>query len=166
MQISYVVRDMDAAIDHWTKVMGVGPFFVLDHVGFDEIVYRGKPSPVDMGVAIAYWGDIQIELVQPHNDAPSIFRDFLAARGEGQQHVCVTTDNLARDLAELAATGIQPLQQGRASNGTLFAYVETDAYPGTMMEIVEISPRLEKGFAVMRRAAEEWNGKQAIAHRS
>lgn len=166
MQISYVVRDLDAAIAHWTSAMGVGPFFVLDHVAFDENFYRGTPSPVDMGVAIAYSGDIQIELVSPHNDAPSIFRDFLEARGEGQQHVCVTTDDLARDLKALAADGIQPVQQGRASNGTLFAYVDSDLYAGTMLELVELSPRLEKGFAAMRRAAQDWDGLQAIAHRS
>ena len=166
MQVSYVVRDLDAAIRHWTAVMGVGPFFVLDHVGFDEIFYQGQPAAIDMAVAIAYSGGLQIELVQQHNAAPSIFRDFLARHGEGQQHVGVATDDLARDLEKLSARGVKPVQWGRASNGTLFAYVETDLYPGTMVEMVQLSPKLEKAFAAMRQAAETWDGVTAVAHRS
>ena len=32
MQTAYVVRDLDAAMAHWTGVLGVGPFFVTDAV--------------------------------------------------------------------------------------------------------------------------------------
>ena len=165
MQVSYLVRDLDDAINHWAAKMNVGPFFVLDHVSYDEFYYRDHPSDVDMAVAIAYSGNIQIELVRQHNEAPSIFQDFLKAHGEGMVHLGATTDDLAQDLAALEQKGIKPVQHGRASNGTLFAYVETDFHPGALMELVELSPSLEKGFAVMRQAAQDWDGKTAIAHR-
>ncbi len=166
MQISYLVRDVDAAMDHWAKVMGVGPFFVLDHVEYEDFFYRDQVSDVDMAVAIAYAGDMQIELVQQHNEAPSIFQDFLTTSGEGMMHLGATTDNLEQDIEKLAAIDIKPVQWGKASNGTLFAYVATDFHPGAMIELVEISPRLEKGFQAMKRAAEKWDGKTVIAHRS
>ena len=81
MQFSYVVRDLDAAIEHWAGNLQVGPFFVAPHVPYTRCLYRGTPTDLDMSVAIAYTGDTQIELVQQHNDAPSIFRDFLSRRG-------------------------------------------------------------------------------------
>jgi hypothetical protein len=36
-----------------------------------------------MGVALGYSGPIQIELIVQHNDAPSLYRDFLAERPQG-----------------------------------------------------------------------------------
>lgn len=114
---------------------------------------------------MAYNGDLQIELVQQHNDAPSLFRDFLERHGEGLIHLGGTTDDLARELALLREKGVEPLQQGLASDGTRFAYLSTDFHPGAMMELVETNPRLERAFEAMRRAAREWDGEAAIAFR-
>lgn len=33
-QNGYVVRDMDAALRHWTEVLGVGPFYYIEQVEF------------------------------------------------------------------------------------------------------------------------------------
>ena len=49
------------------------------------------PCTVDFSVAIGYWGDTQIELIQQHNDAPSIYREFLQKGYRGMQHMCVVT---------------------------------------------------------------------------
>ena len=34
MQVAWVVRDLEAAIDHWTRIINVGPFFLFEHVPF------------------------------------------------------------------------------------------------------------------------------------
>ena len=157
VQFSYVVDDLDAAIDHWARVMEVGPFFVLEHVPYKRCLYLGAATPLDMSVALAYSGDVQIELVVQHNDAPSIFRNFLAARGPGLQHVGACSEDLDRDLAVLAARGVQPVQEGEADNGTRFAYVDTDLVPGTMLELFELPDNIKSAFEYMRRAAAEWD---------
>ena len=36
MQNAFVVPDLEGAIEHWTKVMAVGPFFVFEHIAFEE----------------------------------------------------------------------------------------------------------------------------------
>jgi hypothetical protein len=47
--------------------------------------HEGKASRVDMSLAIAYSGDLQIELIEQHNDAPSLDHD-VAPGSRGSQH--------------------------------------------------------------------------------
>jgi len=90
MQNAFVVTDLDAALDHWTRVMGVGPFFVFERVEFAEIWYRGQSAlDIDLSVAIGYWGDLQIELIRQRNDVPSIYTDFPGRQAGGRGAVRV-----------------------------------------------------------------------------
>jgi hypothetical protein len=163
MQNAFVVPDLDAALDHWTRVMGVGPFFVFEHVQYAEAWHRGRvATDIDMTVAIAYWGSMQIELVCQLNSAPSIFTEFAARDLGGLQHMGVITESVDRDLARLALRGIEPVQQGTTRAGLRFAYVATDRHPGGMIELIESSERVLRFFDKMRRAAEQWDGAQPI----
>ena len=80
MQNGFVVRDLEAAVHFWAETFGVGPFFAMRHIPFATCVYRGEPTDADLSVAIAYSGEHQIELVQQHNDAPSIYSEWLDER--------------------------------------------------------------------------------------
>ena len=85
-QIGYVVRDIHAAMEHWVR-QGVGPWFYIEDVTTDYFRYRGKDSDLKMSVALANSGDVQLELIQQRNDAPSVYKDFLDAGREGAQHI-------------------------------------------------------------------------------
>ena len=52
MQLGFVVPDLEAAARHWTR-LGVGPFFLLEHIQFAECRYKGTPTRFDMSVASA-----------------------------------------------------------------------------------------------------------------
>jgi hypothetical protein len=78
-QNGYVVRNIQAAMDHWINVMGVGPWYYIETVKTDWFRHRGVDSPVAMSIALANSGDLQIELIQPRNDAPSLYKEFLDA---------------------------------------------------------------------------------------
>ena len=71
-QNGYVVRDIQAAMKHWIEVMGVGPWYYMDRVKTDWFRHRGQDSRVEMSIALANSGDLQIELIQQRNDAPSL----------------------------------------------------------------------------------------------
>src|SRR3569832_1193755 len=86
-QNGYVVRDIRAAMDHWINVIGVGPWYYMDRVKTDYFRHRGEDSAVEMSIALANSGDLQIELIQQRNDAPSMYQEFLAAVHEGLQHM-------------------------------------------------------------------------------
>lgn len=102
MQIAFVPDDFDAALAHWTKVMGVGPFFLLENIQLAESTYLSAPNACVFSIAIAYWGDIQVELIRQENDAPSIYRE---ARGPGLHHTFILTDDLAAARATVEAVG-------------------------------------------------------------
>lgn len=162
MQNAFVVDDLQRAIDHWTRVMRVGPFFMFEHIGFRNVLYRGQPAaPIDLTVAIAYWDTLQIELIHQHDESPSIYREFSAAHGSGMHHMGVMSNTLEGDLANLASLGVQPVFQGSAA-GMRFAYIETDQHPGGMIELIEASAGARAFFARMREAAIQWDGRDPI----
>lgn len=160
-QSGYVVDDCDAAARHWAETLGVGPFFVLRHIRFKECFYRGEPTDADLSVALAYSGEHQIELVQQHNHAPSIYTDFLKRAPYGLQHVGAITDNLDRALDEHGLRN-RRVQWGETEAGQRFAYVDTCLGEGTMLELIEADRNMIDAFAHMRHKAVEWNGEHPV----
>ena len=161
MQNGFVVPDWRKAALHWADKLGVGPFFVVEHVEFSECRYRGETTSIDMSVAIAYAGGFQIELVEQHNDAPSIYRDFLAANAPGLQHVGALTEDLDAAL-DLNGLRNRIVQDGVTAAGQRFAYVDTVMHNGTMLEIIETDEAMQKSFDYMRKAAADWDGSRPV----
>jgi methylmalonyl-CoA/ethylmalonyl-CoA epimerase len=162
MQLGFVVPDLERAIAHWSGTVGVGPFYVLEHVQFAETFYKGTPITVDMSVAVGQWGPVQVELVQQFNDALSIYTEFPGRDLGGLQHVGVMTDSVERDVTQLRAAGIDPVQWGSTANGIRFAYLSTDQHPGAMIELIEHGPAIDGFFALVREAARDWDGSEPV----
>ena len=59
-QNGFAVHDWRAAAEHWVEVMGVGPFFPLEHIEFEWCEFRGEPVELDLSVALAFSGNQQI----------------------------------------------------------------------------------------------------------
>jgi len=162
VQNAYVVRDLEAAIAHWSGKIGVGPFYLLEHIAFGAVLFRGAPLTLDMSVAIAQWGEVQIELIVQHDAAASIYSEFLARHGEGLQHIGVMTASLDEHLERLRPLGIAPVQWGATAGGMRFAYIDTDAQAGGMIELIEAGPAVEAFFAKVRDAAAHWDGSRPL----
>ena len=82
-QLGYVVPDIEAAMDYWAKTLGVGPWFYAPRVPVEKFHYKGEPSSPITSVALANSGPVQVELIQQRNDAPTMYRDFVKAKGSG-----------------------------------------------------------------------------------
>jgi hypothetical protein len=164
-QNGYVVHDIEAALAHWTGVMGVGPFWYVERVPMQEFRYRGEPSPLEVSIALANSGPLQIELIQQRNDAPSMYRDFLAAGHEGLQHVAYWTEAFDRDLARALENGFEIGQAGQIGADGRFVYFESRAHPGSVIELSEISGAKGRFFAHIADAAERWDGSDPIRRR-
>jgi hypothetical protein len=162
VQNAFVVRDLEVAAAHWAAKLGVGPFYAMEHVAFGLTYFRGKPLSIDMSVAIAQWGEIQIELIAQHDPGPSIYTEFHAAHGEGMQHVGVMTPSLDEHLERLRPLGIEPVQWGATAAGMRFAYVNTDLHPGCMVELIESGPAVDAFFAMVRKGASRWDGTRPL----
>ncbi len=50
----YVVRDIEAAMWHWIDVLGVGPWFYIEHLPVSDFQYKGQPSPVDLDCPVLH----------------------------------------------------------------------------------------------------------------
>jgi catechol 2,3-dioxygenase-like lactoylglutathione lyase family enzyme len=162
-QNGYVVRDIDAALDHWTRVLGVGPFFYFERAPIIGFRFHEEPSALEVSIALANSGDLQIELIQQRNDAPSMYRDFFAAGREGLQHVAFWTEDFDRALGAAVAGGHRVAQSGQSGGADgRFVYFAAEAHPGTVIELSEISGGKGRFFAHIRAQAESWDGSDPI----
>ena len=124
--------------------------------------YRGEPSPLEVSIALANSGDLQIELIEQRNDAPSMYRDFLARGQEGLQHVACWYDSLDAPLARAAELGFAVGQSGCIGEQGRFAYLETESHGGTVVEISEISGSKGRFFEHVRASAADWDGSEPV----
>jgi catechol 2,3-dioxygenase-like lactoylglutathione lyase family enzyme len=161
-QNGYVVRDIEAALAYWTEVAGVGPFWYIDRVPIEHFHYRGEPSDIEVSIALGNTGPLQIELIQQRNDAPSMYRDFLAAGHEGLQHVAYWTDHFERDLERARAAGFRVAQSGEIGENGRFVYFESRGHPGSVIELSEINGTKGAFFARIAEAAAAWDGSDPI----
>jgi hypothetical protein len=162
-QNGYVVRDIHAAMDHWVKVMGVGPWYYIDRVKTDYFRHRGKASDVEMSIALANSGDLQIELIQQRNDAPSMYMEFLEAGREGLQHMSYWTKDYQALYDRALSLGYKVGHEGQIGGEQgRFAYFDTGAHPGTIIEISDISGSKGRFFERIRQEALTWDGSDPI----
>jgi hypothetical protein len=161
-QNGYVVKDIDVALNHWTKVLCIGPFYKIDRIPLGSYRYRGEESPVELAVALGFSGGIQFELIQQLNDAPSPYLDFVKDHGYGLQHISSWSQQYDRDRRAVAAAGISVIAEGKVTNGPRFSYFDTGMIGGTMMEMAEFSPDFVARAAKMEQAAREWDGRETV----
>jgi catechol 2,3-dioxygenase-like lactoylglutathione lyase family enzyme len=167
-QNGHVVKDIRAAVKFWTEVMGVGPFFLLDHITMPGFTSRGKPANPEISVAFSHHGNLQIELIEQHNDEPSMFREFLQSGREGIHHVAVWTNDYDRDKATMLARGFEVghASEGHAPEDELvsarFCYVENKAIPGMIVEILERTPPGDHMQAAIEAAVRDWDGRDPL----
>jgi len=161
-QNGYVVRDIAAAMARWVA-LGVGPWFYHEAVRITGFEYRGKPGHIELSIALANSGDLQLELIQQRNDQPSLGLDFLREHGEGLQHISAWTHDMAGDLARLQAGGFVIAQQGLIGRHR-FAYFDAGDR-SSAMELYDISGAPEAYFAEIRAAALDWDGASPIRRR-
>lgn len=163
MQIAFVPRDVEAALTFWTATMGVGPFFNLAHAQeqLQEHQFRGQACKADYSIWLSYWGDLQIEIIGQHNDAPSVYKEWQDAGNAGMHHVCIMVSDLDGALDRCARMGALPLQGGR-SGESRYAYVDTAGGPGTMLEILQPAPEVRAYQEHMKQAAAAWDGRHPV----
>ncbi|MBL8779875.1 MAG: VOC family protein [Alphaproteobacteria bacterium] len=162
-QNGYVVRDIRAAMDHWINVMGVGPWFYIDRVKTDYFRHRGQDAAVEMSIALANAGDLQLELIQQRNDAPSMYKEFLDAGHEGLQHVAFWSTSYQQLYDQSLARGLKVGHEGQIGGKQgRFAYFDSAAHPGSVIEISDISGNKGRFFDHIRRIAADWDGADPI----
>ena len=162
MQTSFIVPDVGAAIDRWITDVGVGPWFLLDHFTGVDPTYRGGPSQADVAIAMAFAGHMQIELIQPNDEHPSVYREVRDGRGWGFHHFGYVTADFAADIARHAERGYEVAFRAGVPTGGSVAYLDTHgALPG-FLELIEMGSAMEEHFTGFYRASLGWDGSDPV----
>ena len=162
IQMAYVVPDIRAAIAYWVRDMKVGPWFLLDHFTGDAPVYRGGPSRADVAIAMAFAGHMQIELIQPNDDHPSVYREMIDRIGYGFHHVGRASDHVDADIAALGREGYRVAFRAGVPTGGEVAYLDGDADRPGFLELIAATPAMEEVFTRFWRASVGWDGSDPV----
>ncbi|WDA42100.1 VOC family protein [Erythrobacter sp. BLCC-B19] len=163
-QLAYKVNDLEAAAAAHHRAFGSGPFFVLRHVALASSQHRGIEQPFDHSSAYGQWGSVMVELVVQHNAEPSALHEMFphGSGTEGLHHAALFVDDLEASIARFEREGAPLEQLSVTAGGTAFAFVDTRASLGHMLELYEPTPQLTGFYAMIAKAAEEWDGKELI----
>jgi len=156
-QICFVVRDLDAAMDYWTRVNGVTAWNVAENLAETQIEkeYYGKPGNFEFSCAYGFAGDTLIELAR-HDGGDSVYNDWLQERGEGAHHVGFRQKDAAeydRAVAHYQANGIAKAMGGffKGPFGNCrWSYWDTRPMIGFFTELYYVDGELDTRMAQLR----------------
>jgi len=157
VQFAWVVPNLEVAARAWHKLQGVGPFLVNRNLALTDPHHRGRPAVTAFSTAVAQSGDVQIELVEQHDDTPSAYRDTVRPGATAFHHVAIIAADYDAALAHYTDRGHAVAAHGWFGE-MRYCYVDTVAALGHMIEIVEDKPGIRAFFAAVRKAAERWDG--------
>ncbi len=126
--LAVVVEDMEAALKFWRDALGL-PLGGTEH---------NEHEAVD--IAFLPVGEARVELLKPITDDSGIAK-YLAKRGPGMHHVCVAVADIENAMAQLAASGIQLINEAprQREDGTRYAFVHPKSTGGVMVELYELA---------------------------
>lgn len=156
-QYAYFVASLEEAAEHWARAVGAGPFFVSAHHVADRFTYRGTDVEADVSYAFGYAGDCQIQLIEQHDDRPSIYRDMFPDGTFGHHHVASLVRDYEGARRSLVDQGYEVACELWA-NDIVACYLDTRATTGCFTELHSHTARIEATFARWRAAHEVWDG--------
>ncbi len=159
--IGYAVRDLRAGVTRFSAATGAGPFFAMEHIVFDEVTYRHEPAVYDHSSAFGQWGPLLIELTEVHDAQPAGLRDSLARPGAGIGHAAWLADSLEDEVARLEARGLVAFHTGRAGPASA-VWLLGDELFGHPIEVLERRDELERFYAMVRDASQDWDGLEPL----
>ena len=156
IQYAWVVPKLEDAARHWHETAGIGPFLINRDLRLGAPRYRGTPSETRFSTAVAQHGEIQIELVEQLDDSPSAYRDLVPQGATGFHHIAFIAADFDAGLAHYTTRGYDVAADGNFGP-MRYAYIDTAADLGHMIEIVEDKPAIQSFFRAVRKAAERWD---------
>jgi hypothetical protein len=162
IQYAYTVPDMDEAIAHYVEVLKVGPWFRWGPFKPAAARYRGESTSLEITLARAFRGDTMIELIQQHDDGPSVYREVIEERGHGFHHFAVGVEDHAGEVRRFVERGFPVVFADVVPSGAHVTYVDTRAALPGMLEVLEINDDQKRKFQAFKDAADDWNGSDPI----
>ena len=161
-QMAYVVEDIQAAMRTWTDELGVGPWHLLPSFAGVEPSYRGEPTEAEVALAMGFAGHMCIELIQPNDDRPSVWREGVERRGWGFHHFGVGSVDYDADLRRHLEQGHALAYEAKVPTGGRVAYVDTTAELPGYVELIEMDAATDDAFMRFYAASLAWDGERPV----
>ena len=139
--VGVVVRDLEKAIDFYSKVFGWGPWwgrFMADW-NPNTGIRRGKPITFKGPRIWLKLGSVTFEVGETHGE--SVHTEFLESNGGGLHHLAFDVDDVEDAVSKLEKVGVPLLQAGKGEDGKYkYVYMSTQEAAGSNI-ILELNPR-------------------------
>lgn len=154
VQHAYTVADIEDAALRETRACGIGPWFLRGPFTPPDARYRGEPSRATFTLARAFLGPVMVELIQQHDDEPSVFRE----RPLGFHHWATMPQDFDAELDRLHAEGFQTAFEDVLPTGARVTYVDTQPSLPGMLELVERTDDQLATYGRIHAASIDWDG--------
>jgi hypothetical protein len=162
VQVAYTVADIKAGMRDFTARLNIGPWFVTGPFVTPEGQYRGKPTRLELTLAMTFAGHVMIELIEQHNDVPSVYREYIDRRGHGFHHWAIGSRSFDDDVARYRGKGFEVAFSDRSPRGNRVVYMDTTAELNGMVEIIEMTEVLDARYAMMFEVSRGWDGRDPV----
>lgn len=162
LQYAYTVPDLTSAMETWTSRLGIGPWFVRGPFSPSTARYRNNPAHFTLSLARAFSGHVMVELIQQHDEYPSIYREFITQRGYGFHHFGVGVHDFDAELARYNADGYEVAFSDTVPNGGRIAYMDTSTDLPGMVELIEMTSAQGQVYTAIYRACLDWDGSEPV----
>jgi Glyoxalase/Bleomycin resistance protein/Dioxygenase superfamily len=160
-QFGFVIPDLDAAIAQWVD-LGVAPWLVVRDMPMEGCWYRGALSEPVISLAMSNSGDMQIELIQQHDETPSIYREFITATGGGFNQIAYWVEDVNAVRSAAISTGWSEVWRGDDSGPVQFSYLEHPDSPVPIVELSELNEATLSMNDTIRDTAAAWTPGQPV----
>lgn len=160
VQNAYIVNDIEAAARRWSETFGIGPFVLLEGIEM-PMRHRGTDGRIALSAALAFTGEIQIELIQQLSDGPSAYRDVYAPGQEGFHHVAILCRDFDAAVARHEALGHAMSMSFGEPNGRT-AYMDARASIGSMIELYSDYRGIQDLYTMVAARAAAWDRREVI----
>jgi methylmalonyl-CoA/ethylmalonyl-CoA epimerase len=163
VQVAYLVEDMDAAMAHWLRHAGLGPWTCFRNIELDSH-FDGHDLTLRIHEGLAYMGDLQIQLVQSLNapDENTPYQSCVRAGRWGVHHMAFFSDDIDADVARAREQGFERTCSMQDKGGYRYYYCQSTAMPDVWIEFLESYPQLSEIFEDGIARAASWDGHDPI----
>jgi len=137
--IGVVTNNLDKTMRELEDLYGLKPFMVMEP-GYVNTYLRGKPAEFKLKSAFYRSGQVVLEVISAL-EGDTIYAAWLKEKGEGLHHLGYDIEDIEEWINYYKRRGIGVLQSGERP-GVKWAYLDTSAYTGMIMELIE---RTEEG---------------------
>jgi hypothetical protein len=162
IQFAYTVEDIDRAMPIYTELLGVGPWFKRGPVVAETARFRGEPTELELTLARGFTGHSMVELIEQHNDAPSVFLESIERSGYGFHHWAVGVAEIDPAVARFTDKGYEVVLTDRLPTGGEVRYLDTTKDLAGMVELIEMNPGQERHYTSFHAASLAWDGEDPV----